>query len=284
MTVSDGSTFELQPSMVEVKLEEKKISSQNHARHRATTAHPRSKRPRVRLLTVSGVRGGVRCHVVRRCLLGLCVVCSAVKYIPSVIEPSFGIGRILYHVLEHSFRVRPEPSSASASASAAADAKLLRAFLSLPAHLAPVKVAVLPLSAQPQFAPLTARLLRHFTAHGLTARSDTSGSSIGRRYARCDEVGVPFAITVDFESLTDGAVTLRERDSTQQVRLPLKQAVDVVQRLCRERPAGGRAQADDGDDEDAIDSERSGQRALYATWSDVYAAFPQVIRSDADDS
>lgn len=62
----------------------------------------------------------------------------------------------------------------------------------------------------------------------LATRVDKSTASLGRRYSRADEVGVPFAVTVDFETLTDSTVTLRERDSTIQIRLPKSDVTRVV--------------------------------------------------------
>lgn len=62
----------------------------------------------------------------------------------------------------------------------------------------------------------------------LATRVDKSTASLGRRYARADEVGVPFAVTVDFDTLSDGTVTLRERDSTVQIRLPKSDVTRVV--------------------------------------------------------
>ena len=62
----------------------------------------------------------------------------------------------------------------------------------------------------------------------LATRVDKSTASLGRRYSRADEVGVPFAVTVDFDSLTDGSVTLRERDSTIQIRLPKADVTRVI--------------------------------------------------------
>ena len=62
----------------------------------------------------------------------------------------------------------------------------------------------------------------------ISTRVDKSTASLGRRYARADEVGVPFAVTVDFESLADGTVTLRERDSTLQIRLPKQEVTPLI--------------------------------------------------------
>merc|ERR1712151_798490 len=70
------------------------------------------------------------------------------------------------------------------------------------------------------------------SARGLSYTIDDSGATVGRRYARNDELGIPFAVTVDFDSLQDSTVTLRERDSTHQVRPKLDEVADVVRCLC----------------------------------------------------
>jgi glycyl-tRNA synthetase len=132
---------------------------------------------------------------------------SGAAFFPGVIEPSFGIGRVIYSLLEHSYWVREGD-----------DEK--RAVLSLPALIAPYKCAVLPLMSQDRFAPFTLRLRDLLRRGGLSCRVDDSSVSIGRRYARMDEVGVPFAVTIDFTTFEDDSVTLRERDSTSQVREP----------------------------------------------------------------
>ena len=111
----------------------------------------------------------------------------------------------------------------------------------------------------------------------MSSKSDSSGNSIGRRYARSDEVGIPFAVTVDFDSVKDNTVTLRERDSTQQVRLSVSEVVDVVTRLCRETAGGGEEEGD-------TEEEKALQQRRYITWPQVYSTFPQIIRSEADDS
>jgi glycyl-tRNA synthetase len=129
---------------------------------------------------------------------------SGANFYPGVIEPSFGIGRVIYSLLEHCYWVREGD-----------DEK--RAVLSLPALIAPYKCAVLPLMSQDRFAPFTSRLRDLLRRSGLSCRVDDSSVSIGRRYARMDEVGVPFAVTIDFTTFEDDTVTLRERDSTSQV-------------------------------------------------------------------
>jgi glycyl-tRNA synthetase len=94
-----------------------------------------------------------------------------------------------------------------------------RTVLRLDRRLAPTKVAVLPLSRNEDLSPLAQRIaddLRQFWA----VEFDDAGA-IGRRYRRNDEVGTPFAVTVDFDSLTDNAVTVRERDTMAQERVSL---------------------------------------------------------------
>jgi glycyl-tRNA synthetase len=112
-----------------------------------------------------------------------------------------------------------------------ASVDLVRAVLALPAAVAPFKAAVLPLDGRigrEALQPIVAAL----AAAGLSAFVDESAQSIGRRYARADEIGTPFAVTVDFESARDGRVTLRERDSMQQLRLPAERVARVVRDLC----------------------------------------------------
>ena len=183
------------------------------------------------------------------------------KYTPNVIEPSFGIGRILYHILEHSFYIRADSQPHEKPT---ADNKAVRAVLRLPAHMSPVKVAVLPLSQQSTFTPHLNQLVRGFTAANVSSKADASSSSIGRRYARCDEVGIPYAVTIDFESVNDNTVTLRERDSTQQVRLSASEVVQVVSELCN-----ASTQTDAAD-----------KRA----WQAVFSRYPQVVRAEGEEA
>lgn len=139
------------------------------------------------------------------------------KFIPSVIEPSFGVGRVLTAVLEHSFYIRE------------GDAK--RGVMAFPATLAPIKVSILPLSVHAAFRPILSELEAAAASHELVVKTDTSSVAIGRKYARADELGIPFNVTVDFETLLHRHVTLRERDSCVQVRVPLSRVMTVVQDL-----------------------------------------------------
>jgi len=129
-----------------------------------------------------------------------------IKFTPSVIEPSFGMGRILYSLLEHCFYQR--------------DADEQRCVMKFKPAVAPQKCAVLPISSGVQVNDVVDEIAAELMESDLATRVDKSTAALGRRYARVDELGVPFAVTVDFDTLTDGTVTLRERDSMAQIRLP----------------------------------------------------------------
>lgn len=103
--------------------------------------------------------------------------------------------------------------------------------LSFPPSVAPTKVLLVPLSANTQFNPFLTRLSHKIRKHGISNRTDASGASIGKRYARNDELGTPFGITVDFQTVADGTVTLRERDGTRQVRGSEDEVVEALRKL-----------------------------------------------------
>mmetsp|Transcript_11894 Transcript_11894/g.29104 ORF Transcript_11894/g.29104 Transcript_11894/m.29104 type:complete len:684 (-) Transcript_11894:290-2341(-) len=137
-----------------------------------------------------------------------------IKFTPSVIEPSFGMGRILYSLLEHCFYQR--------------DADEQRCVMKFKPAVAPHKCAVLPISSGEEVNAVVDEIAADLMESDLATRVDKSTAALGRRYARVDEVGVPFAVTVDFETLTDGCVTLRERDSMAQIRLPKSDVTRLV--------------------------------------------------------
>ena len=141
------------------------------------------------------------------------------RFVPHVIEPSFGIDRILYAVLEHSFYEREDTGY-----------KVLK----LKPKIAPIKVAIFPLMAKDGLDAVARDVLNKIREGGITSYYDDSGS-IGRRYARADEIGVPFCITVDYESLKDNTVTIRERDSAKQKRVRIDAIPKILEDLVDER-------------------------------------------------
>ncbi len=139
------------------------------------------------------------------------------SFTPCVIEPAFGIGRVLYTVLEHSF-VQREGA---------------RCLLALKPVVAPIKVSILPLTSQSdeRFDAFIEALRVDFTRSAVSCKIDNSSSTIGKKYARTDEIGIPFGVTIDFQSLNDDSVTLRERDSMKQIRIPRSEVVQCVSQI-----------------------------------------------------
>ena len=141
-------------------------------------------------------------------------VVHEIKFTPSVIEPSFGMGRILYSLLEHSFYQR--------------DTEDKRCVMGFRPEVAPHKCAVLPISSSAEMNAVVDEIAGELMDSDLSTRVDKSTASLGRRYARSDEIGVPFAVTIDFDTLKDGTVTLRERDSCVQIRLPKDEVTSLI--------------------------------------------------------
>ncbi|PYH94943.1 glycyl-tRNA synthetase [Aspergillus ellipticus CBS 707.79] len=139
------------------------------------------------------------------------------EYTPNVIEPSFGIGRILYSMIEQVYWSREGDEA--------------RGVLSFPPAIAPTKVLIVPLSTHHSFAPLVQRLTTKLRRMGVSNRVDDSSASIGKRYARNDELGTPFGVTVDFQSVKDNSFTLRDRDSTKQVRASEEEIAQAIKAL-----------------------------------------------------
>jgi glycyl-tRNA synthetase len=142
-----------------------------------------------------------------------------VKFVPSVIEPSFGIGRILHALLEHAFYQRHAKD----------EQRLVMKFVP---PVAPIKCGIYNLQTNASFMPIVAGIEQLLTDAGITNKSDTSGQSVGKRYARADELGTPFGVTVDFDTLNDESVTLRERDTMAQVRVKIVDLPWLLQDLC----------------------------------------------------
>ena len=137
-----------------------------------------------------------------------------IKFTPSVIEPSFGMGRILYSLLEHSFYQREGDEQ--------------RCVMRFKPQVAPEKCAVLPISSNQECILVVDEIANDLIDSDLATRVDKSSATLGRRYARADELGVPFAVTVDFQTLSDDTVTLRERDSMKQIRIPKDDVTTLI--------------------------------------------------------
>lgn len=148
--------------------------------------------------------------------------------VPHVIEPSFGIDRIIYAVLEHAFR--EEEVKGEDEIQAKDDVKGEdegRIVLGLKSEVAPVQAAVLPLLTREELIGPAREIESALKKKGVMAAYDDSGT-IGRRYRRNDEIGTPYSITVDYDTLEDGTVTIRDRDSMKQVRSPIDTIADSI--------------------------------------------------------
>jgi glycyl-tRNA synthetase len=138
------------------------------------------------------------------------------KIIPHVIEPSHGLDRIMFTCLEHAYSCDDENY----------------VKLSLSTVAAPIKVGVFPLMAKDDLDKKAMEIDQVLRERGIATYFDDSGT-IGRRYARMDEVGTPLCITVDYEVFENGTVTIRDRDSSKQVRVAQTELVDHVEKLLK---------------------------------------------------
>jgi glycyl-tRNA synthetase len=132
------------------------------------------------------------------------------SYLPHVVEPAAGATRAMMAFLLAAY---DEDEIGGER----------RAVLRLHPRLAPYQVAVLPLSKKETLAPLSRDVLHRLQRYFMCEFDETQ--SIGRRYRRQDEIGTPYCVTIDFESLEDQQVTVRDRDSTEQTRLPIEDLV-----------------------------------------------------------
>jgi len=140
-------------------------------------------------------------------------------YLPYVVEPAVGVDRAMLVFLLDAYRVEEAPTASGKSEK--------RTYLALHRALAPLKVAVLPLSRNDTLVPEARRVHDLVKERWMTSYDDAG--SIGRRYRRQDEAGTPFCVTVDFESLQDRQVTVRDRDSMSQDRIPADSLVAYLE-------------------------------------------------------
>jgi glycyl-tRNA synthetase len=135
--------------------------------------------------------------------------------VPHVVEPALGVGRAMLAFMTDSYAEETDEKGEK------------RVVLRLHPALAPIKVAVLPLSRNEKLTPTARDVHARLRKHWMTQYDDAQ--SIGRRYRRQDEIGTPLCVTVDFQTVEeDQAVTIRERDSMAQVRVPIEGVVDAI--------------------------------------------------------
>ena len=137
------------------------------------------------------------------------------RFVPHVLELSFGVDRNFYSIINYAYNY---------------DKSRENIVLKLNPKLAPTKLGVFPLvSNKKEIVDLAKKV--HNDLKKCWGSSFDTGGSIGRRYARMDEIGTPLCITVDFESLEDDSVTIRERDTTTQIRVPISDLKDAVKKF-----------------------------------------------------
>ncbi len=147
---------------------------------------------------------------------------SKQKLLPHVIEPSLGVERFMMAIMFESYKDLTDARG--------------NVVLSLPYKIAPYKVGIFPLMNKEGLSDMARKIYEDLIEEDIAAFYDKSGS-VGKRYARSDEIGVPFCITVDYESIEDGkdkgTVTIRDRDSTAQVRIKIDMAVEIISKLVK---------------------------------------------------
>ena len=142
------------------------------------------------------------------------------RYLPWVIEPAVGVDRILITCMLDAYDEEEVKGET-------------RVVLRFHPNIAPVQVAVMPLSKKEELIG-PAREVLTAVRQRFRAEYDQTGGNIGRRYRRQDEIGTPFCITVDFDTINDRAVTIRERDSMEQERVPITELVSRLQQRLEE--------------------------------------------------
>jgi glycyl-tRNA synthetase len=137
------------------------------------------------------------------------------RYVPNVIESSVGVGRLFMAVLTDAYHEEEINGET-------------RVVLKIDPKIAPVKVAILPLSKKPELSELSRKVYKDFVRSTNYNVEYDETQSIGKRYRRQDEIGTPYCVTIDFESLEDHAVTVRERDSMKQERVKIDKLAEHI--------------------------------------------------------
>jgi glycyl-tRNA synthetase len=132
------------------------------------------------------------------------------RFVPHVVEPSFGSDRLFYVALEYAYQMKDD-----------------RVLMSFPRGIAPTQIGVYPLVSKDGLVEKAVEIRKMLTQEGFTVEFDETGS-IGRRYARADEAGIPLGITIDYDTMKDNSVTIRDRDSWQQVRASVSHLPELL--------------------------------------------------------
>lgn len=132
------------------------------------------------------------------------------RFVPHVVEPSFGSDRLFYVALEYAYQIKDD-----------------RVLMSFPRSIAPIQIGIYPLVSKDGLVEKAIEIRKLLADEGFTVEFDEAGS-IGRRYARADEAGVPMGITIDYDTLKDRTVTIRDRDSWQQVRTQIRDLPELL--------------------------------------------------------
>jgi glycyl-tRNA synthetase len=136
------------------------------------------------------------------------------RVVPHVVEPSFGVERITYCVLEHCFREGDRDWT----------------WFQFPPKIAPIEVIVIPLMRKDKLPEKAKEIYRKLKGEGFDTMYDEKGS-VGKIYARADEIGIPYAITIDYKTLEDNTVTIRDRDTVEQVRAKVNELTSILRNL-----------------------------------------------------
>ncbi|MEM2419654.1 MAG: glycine--tRNA ligase [Candidatus Bathyarchaeia archaeon] len=139
------------------------------------------------------------------------------RFIPHVVEPSFGLDRLVYVTLEYAYRIKDD-----------------RVILSFPRDVAPIHVGVYPLVSKDGLPEKAMQVYKMLVDEGFLVEYNEAGS-IGRRYARADEAGIPLGITIDYETLKNETVTIRDRDTWRQVRNKIAVLPELLHKYFRKK-------------------------------------------------
>ncbi|MEW5761377.1 MAG: glycine--tRNA ligase, partial [Candidatus Thermoplasmatota archaeon] len=146
---------------------------------------------------------------------------AGVHVIPHVIEPSYGIDRILYAIMEHSFTKERRNGEEYI-------------ILKFKPRIAPIKIGVFPLMPKDELIMKAREIDRMLRNERIITYYDEIGS-IGRRYARMDEIGTPYCVTVDYDTIKDECVTIRDRDTTSQERVEIDELIEKIKNLMEKK-------------------------------------------------